>query len=760
RGNRWHHNQDSGEQFSPGAADNVSLQNRSWANGDHGYDHNQATGTLHVNDVAYGNLKDGFSVEGSSTGTHLFNCIAIENGVTTNEFDLWVDEASTAGLLSNDNVLWNSGPQPPVKVGTSVYPSVSAYATGRNQDTRSVQSNPMFVNAANGDFHLAPGSPAIDNANSSAADWSSTDAEGNARRDDPGMPNRGLGPVTFADRGALEFLGSTPVVPPVARLTATPASGTAPLAVQLDASASTAAAGRTLVSYRFEYGDGGTSGPQPAATASHTYAAGAWTATVTVTDDLGITATASTAVTVNAAPANLSPVARLTANPATGSAALRVHLSANGSSDPDGAIVSYRFDFGDGTTAGPQSSSQADHTYAAGTWTATVTATDNRGATGTATAGVVVTAAALNLPPLAQLTITPRSGVAPLSVRARGQQSVDPDGKIRSYLFDFGDSTGAEPQKSPEARHTYGAGHWTARLDVTDDRGATSSAFVTVDVSGAPANLAANGEFETGTTGWAAAGGSSISRAPGGQSGGFSLLASAPVLGLAAFGVTNLPDPVQNIAAVGTQYHVRAWVRAESGAGLVNLTMNESDASGASFTSRSSAIVLGTDWLALDLDVTTQLAVSALDLSVVEAPSVVGSAFRVDNVSIVQGTGAPAPVSALTFAEDAAEPAPADVRSLVPGVHPNPMRADGTRIVFTTDAAGPAEVAIFDLAGRLVRRLAGAGYPTKSGPAVARTQFVVFDGRGDDGRRLPGGVYYYQVRAPGTGTRGRLVLIE
>src|SRR5580765_366058 len=83
RANRWHHNQDSGEQFSPGCFDNVSLENRSWANGDHGFDHNGATGTLHVHDVAYGNFKDGFSIEGNSTGTRVFNAIAIENGVTT-----------------------------------------------------------------------------------------------------------------------------------------------------------------------------------------------------------------------------------------------------------------------------------------------------------------------------------------------------------------------------------------------------------------------------------------------------------------------------------------------------------------------------------------------------------------------------------------------------------------------------------------------------------------------------------------------------
>src|ERR1041385_4155177 len=319
RGNRWHHNQDSGEAFSPGAVDNVSLENRSWANGDHGYDHNQATGTLHVHDVAYGNFKDGFSIEGSSTGTQLFNSIAIENGVTTNEYDLWVDDASTVGFQSNDNVLWNSGPQPPVKVGSSVYATVSGYSAARGQDTRTIQADPRFANAANGDFHLTAGSPAIDAANSGVPNWPSTDAEGNARMDDPGMPNRGLGPVTYADRGALEFTGSTPVAnqPPVARLTATPSSGTAPLSVTLDASASSDPDGH-VVSYSFDFGDGARVGPQSTATAQHTYAAGTWTVRVTVTDDKGATATASATVTVTQPTANQPPVARLTATPSSG----------------------------------------------------------------------------------------------------------------------------------------------------------------------------------------------------------------------------------------------------------------------------------------------------------------------------------------------------------------------------------------------------------------------------------------------------------
>src|SRR5215471_6660571 len=306
RRNRWHHNQDTGEQFSPGATDNVSLGNRSWANGDHGYDHLGATGTLHLNDVAYGNFKDGFSIEGNSTGTRLFNCIATENGVTTNEYDLWVEEASMTGFESNDNLFWNSGSQPPVKIGSTVYPTVSGYATARGQDTRTLQADPRFAGPASGDFHLAAGSPAIDNANSSVAGWPSLDAEGHARSDDPGMPNRGMGPVTYADRGALEFLGSSAPAnqPPVARLAASPTSGTAPLAVRLDASASSDADG-SVVSYRFDFGDGASAGPQSSSVASHTYGAGNWTAKVTVADDKGAAATAFASVSVSSPPSNL-----------------------------------------------------------------------------------------------------------------------------------------------------------------------------------------------------------------------------------------------------------------------------------------------------------------------------------------------------------------------------------------------------------------------------------------------------------------------
>ena len=85
---------------------------------------------------------------------------------------------------------------------------------------------------------------------------------------------------------------------------------------------------------------------------------------------------------------NLPPVAVATAVPQSGAAPLTVDFDATGSNDPDGSIVSWAWTFGDGTSG---TGSTVEHVYtAAGTYTATVTVTDDGGATDTAS--VLVTA--------------------------------------------------------------------------------------------------------------------------------------------------------------------------------------------------------------------------------------------------------------------------------------------------------------------------------------------------------------------------------
>lgn len=203
--NRVHGNEDTGIEIQTGSDNCISLQNVSYQNGDHGFEHLFAVGTVNIGNVAWANHTDGFSIEGDALGTSLYDCIAVDNGILAQGFDLYADTSSTAGLTSDYNIFWNSTSQKPIKYHGVQYATVAAYSTAWGEDTHSLQADPMFSDLANGIFHLLPGSPAIDSGTSGVAFWPAADAQGLPREDDPGVANTGGGVIPFTDRGAFEF---------------------------------------------------------------------------------------------------------------------------------------------------------------------------------------------------------------------------------------------------------------------------------------------------------------------------------------------------------------------------------------------------------------------------------------------------------------------------------------------------------------------------------------------------------------------------
>lgn len=185
-------------------------------------------------------------------------------------------------------------------------------------------------------------------------------------------------------------VGTATATPPTAVLSSSTAAGAAPLSVNFDGSASTAAAGATIASHGWSFGDGTTG---TGATASHAFAAaGTYSTSLTVKDSKGLTSSASTPIVVTAPPAtvNKPPTAVASATPLTGTAPLTVSFDASGSTDSDGTIASYSWNFGDGATA---TGKTASHTYTTeASFTASVQVTDNAGATGTSTTSITVQA--------------------------------------------------------------------------------------------------------------------------------------------------------------------------------------------------------------------------------------------------------------------------------------------------------------------------------------------------------------------------------
>lgn len=191
--------------------------------------------------------------------------------------------------------------------------------------------------------------------------------------------------------------------------------------------------------------------------------AGVYNVTVVVSDGLA-NATYEWILIVNNV--NIPPVAVFTESAHEVDTGEVISFNASASYDSDGYIASYFWDFGDGTNA---TEVTVDHAYVNnGTYTVTLTVTDNDGANDTGTAIKTI----LNRLPVAVFTESNTTVYTEEIIHFNASDSYDLDGSIINYFWDFGDgnnSTGITTEHAYIENGTY-----IVKLVVTDDDGATA----------------------------------------------------------------------------------------------------------------------------------------------------------------------------------------------------------------------------------------------------------------------------------------------
>lgn len=273
---------------------------------------------------------------------------------------------------------------------------------------------------------------------------------------------------------------------PTATFTFSPTTPAVGERVFFNAATSTAASGRTIVSYSWNFGDGATgSGASP----SHTYgAAGTYRVTLTVTDDAGQTdASDAVNVTVSAGGTGASPTAAFTFSPTQPTINQPVFFNAAASRAVTGrTIVAYEWNFGDGTLG---TGVNASKTYTvAGSYVVSLTVVDDAGQRGTTSQTVTVSSTTAS-PPTAAFTYSPTDPQTAQTVFFNGSGSFSAAGRtIVSYQWTFGDGKTASGVLVSNAFAT--ANTYRVTLTVTDSAGLQGTFAQDVVVGGGAGTLA------------------------------------------------------------------------------------------------------------------------------------------------------------------------------------------------------------------------------------------------------------------------------
>lgn len=217
----------------------------------------------------------------------------------------------------------------------------------------------------------------------------------------------------------------------------------------------------TITNYAWQFGDGNNG---DGVTVTHNYtSANLFSVTLTITDNN--TKTDSWTCKINVTD-YIGPNARFVFFPSKPRFSDTITFNASSSFNPDGVIQTYSWTLGDGNSSSGVTTTHCYNT--SGEFTVTLNVTDNHSKSDVFTATFNVTA---NMAPVAFFTYRPFFPFPNTPMHFYSDESIDPDGSISSYFWDFADN---QNSSTANPSHTYITdGDFNVTFTITDNDGGT-----------------------------------------------------------------------------------------------------------------------------------------------------------------------------------------------------------------------------------------------------------------------------------------------
>ncbi len=238
--------------------------------------------------------------------------------------------------------------------------------------------------------------------------------------------------------------------------------------VNFDASMSSASEGSSIVKYEWDFNEDGVVDSNNQGPSYRFNQHGNYTCKLTVIDNIG----ATSEDTCNIRVTNIAPIVKFTFSPENPSVNDAINFT-DQSYDKDGSISSWFWDFGDGTNSTEQNPSYTFNEKQK--WQITLTVKDNEGAKNSTTQILTMT----NLEPEACFDCNTTKFEINTEIQFL-DNSTDPENKVVSWFWDFGDGNTSDVQTPV---HTYAElGDYNVTLTVTDDENATNTYIMGISV--------------------------------------------------------------------------------------------------------------------------------------------------------------------------------------------------------------------------------------------------------------------------------------